>query len=307
MNAILQAQLTTLETAINTLTDSLTAYAPSPAAARDVVAADDALAAGLAQVAQHQRNVTHIRALRAQAAALDDGFTQALTALAGARTTLLDVPLTRPRAPAAGDGDGAGARAVSHTDVLLAARTAVRFTAPLDLPSPGAGAEPAPESAGARRRASDQDVDMTSVDKAQADTPAANEAPAKLNPGLRALGADERAWLDPLDGGGGGGGIAPEELPWPTEAMVARSALARSQGWARAVMDGEERKAGPGETEGGGGKEDAEMVDAGRDQDGEAQRRQQQQRQEARRAQEQEKPRVFTGMELYDPASPDED
>ena len=49
MNAILQSRLTGLESALTALTDSFIAYSPSPAAARDLVAADDALSASLDQ------------------------------------------------------------------------------------------------------------------------------------------------------------------------------------------------------------------------------------------------------------------
>lgn len=53
MNKILQDQLTRLEAALTTLSDSVTSYNPSPDAARELIAADDALSEGLDQRTSH--------------------------------------------------------------------------------------------------------------------------------------------------------------------------------------------------------------------------------------------------------------
>ena len=47
MNAILQAQFQRVETALNTLIDSITSYNPSPQAAVALIDADDELSKGL--------------------------------------------------------------------------------------------------------------------------------------------------------------------------------------------------------------------------------------------------------------------
>jgi hypothetical protein len=49
MNKVLQDQLTRLEASLTALSESLTAYNPNPEAARDLLAADDALSEGLEQ------------------------------------------------------------------------------------------------------------------------------------------------------------------------------------------------------------------------------------------------------------------
>jgi len=54
MNAVIQSQLDRVETALNTLIDSISSYNPSPAAAFSLVAADDKLAEGL-----EQRKIPH--------------------------------------------------------------------------------------------------------------------------------------------------------------------------------------------------------------------------------------------------------
>ena len=115
------------------------------------------------------------------------------------------------------------------------------------------------------------------------------------NPGLRVLDERERAWLGP---DGEGRGLGEEELPWPSEAMVARSGLARSQGWARAVYD---------EEGGGQGEEDVKREEEHETEERErqtatqTQQGQVQQRPRPGAGEEREKPKVFTGMELYDP------
>jgi len=49
MEELLDQRFQRLDTALNTLIDSITTYNPSPAAANDLVAADDALSEGLEQ------------------------------------------------------------------------------------------------------------------------------------------------------------------------------------------------------------------------------------------------------------------
>jgi len=58
MNTTLQAQFDRVETALNTLIDSISAYNPSPAAAVALVAADDDLSHGLDQRKQISTNLT---------------------------------------------------------------------------------------------------------------------------------------------------------------------------------------------------------------------------------------------------------
>jgi hypothetical protein len=49
MNSLLQTQFTGVEVALSALVDSISSYNPSPAAAQNLVAADDALNASLEQ------------------------------------------------------------------------------------------------------------------------------------------------------------------------------------------------------------------------------------------------------------------
>jgi hypothetical protein len=109
------------------------------------------------------------------------------------------------------------------------------------------------------------------------------------NPALSSLSDGDKAWLDPL--------TQVPFLPWPNEEMIAQSALARSQGWAGAVGDvigdGQAGVAnGPGGEEVSGGiTEDAGVP---------AQASRQENYRRPSEA-EQEKPKVFMGLDLYDP------
>lgn len=58
MNTTLQAQFDRVETALNTLIDSISAYNPSPAAAVALVAADDDLSHGLDQRIKSRQSST---------------------------------------------------------------------------------------------------------------------------------------------------------------------------------------------------------------------------------------------------------
>ena len=293
MNALLQSRLTTLESALTALTDSLAANNPSPAAAHDLVTADEALSAGLQQLAAHQRRTAQLRALRAESAALDARFTQALSSLAEARQTLLAVPLTPPPPPPPLPTDPkaiGAARPVAATDVLAAARTALRIV-PRRADRPPPPAQHAVEPASA----------ATDGSAGPAATAGAGQEEEGRNPGLRVLDERERAWLGPDGHGGGSGGGGEEELPWPSEAMIARSGLARSQGWARAVYDegGGGVGGAPGDGEDEGRREEEE-----REKERQAATAHQQQMQQPRprpSGEEGDRPKVFTGMELYDP------
>ena len=55
MDAKIQDRFTRIENALSTLIDSITSYNPSPAAALDLVTADDELSEGLSQRASHSQ------------------------------------------------------------------------------------------------------------------------------------------------------------------------------------------------------------------------------------------------------------
>ena len=107
------------------------------------------------------------------------------------------------------------------------------------------------------------------------------------NPAVESLAPDIKAWLDPQ--------LQVPFLPWPSEEMVARSGLARVSGWVGAV----------------GVEDDGVAAEQAKEAEEEAQRRRdEEQRAAAARYDDYEqqqvgsgapKPKVFTGLDLYDP------
>jgi hypothetical protein len=110
MDQVLQAQFARVESALNTLVDSIASFNPSHQAALDVVAADDELRSGLDQcrlplpvyidkadedpVSEHQANHARILALRIEADALETQLKSSVRTLATLRHELFNTPAT---------------------------------------------------------------------------------------------------------------------------------------------------------------------------------------------------------------------
>ncbi|KAJ4347278.1 uncharacterized protein N0V89_011218 [Didymosphaeria variabile] len=95
MDATLDGVFSRVETAFTTLVDSIAAYNPSLQAAGDLIAADDELARGIDQLAQHRENSARIHALRAEREALEEQFKSSVAALADLRRELFATPVTK--------------------------------------------------------------------------------------------------------------------------------------------------------------------------------------------------------------------
>ncbi|KAF2269080.1 hypothetical protein CC78DRAFT_540137 [Lojkania enalia] len=94
MDVLLNAQFQRVETALNTLVESIASFNPSPQAALDLVAADDDLNRGLDQLAAHQANHARILALRAEEEALETRVKASVATLASLRRELQETPAT---------------------------------------------------------------------------------------------------------------------------------------------------------------------------------------------------------------------
>ncbi|KAF2005817.1 hypothetical protein P154DRAFT_542350 [Amniculicola lignicola CBS 123094] len=224
MDDILDAQFQRVETALNTLVESIASYNPSIAAATDLVAADDALSSGLEQLSQHQENHKRIITLRAEAEALETHLKTSVTTLASLRHELFETPATAlPE----------DSHAVPVDELLQYAKTLAAYTIPptyrepvskdqddadkdkdnasaAEIPSQGAGtpAITAP---------------TTSVDEPMKD--AADEDPK------REVTAEEAEWYKKLTAGGW------TWYPWPDEFKINSGNLARIQELKRLGFD----------------------------------------------------------------------
>ncbi|SLM33630.1 Mediator complex, subunit Med4 [Lasallia pustulata] len=209
MDAILQSQLDRVETALNTLLDSITTYNPSVPAALDLLSADTDLTRGLNQLCAHQHNHRRILFLRATASALDSHLASTLTLLASTRADLLSTPTTSIPATH---------RPVPYPSLLSYAKHISKFTVPppLTQPQQPAPGTPNPDAQSPKPKSANG-ADTPSADAAAGDAPP--ERAAGL--GVAALQPGEVRWLDP--------GAQVAWGPWPSEEVIRRGALARIQ------------------------------------------------------------------------------
>jgi len=214
MNADLQAQFTRIELALNTLTTSISSYKPSVAAASDLLSADEGLSQSLDRLATHQSNHARISSLRAQSSALDDRITANLRTLADARAATVSASVHAPRK---------GGRRVPLDEVLNHTRATARFVAPNGFRAPQKPGVVIPTIMGEVEQiiGSPEAVDGA-VSPSKGGETGGQRAEDDRNPGIKMLSDAERAWLDPA--------TQTPFVPWPSEEMIARSALARNQG-----------------------------------------------------------------------------
>lgn len=249
MNTTLQSQFDRVETALNTLIDSISAYNPSPSAAVALVAADDDLSHGLDQrestlrystikqiltcvlVATHQANYQTILYLRAQSDVLDNQIKSTLSSLAEIRKELIAAkPVTLSTN---------STRPIDYKELLSYAQRIAPYTVP---PTRGQAIPPPIEEKVISQEApvngtttikteqpstpgplstAPGDVQMTDAQqvpsKSHLETTAPEEgrAAAILTPAMR-------AWLEPSKSG-------ITFTPWPAEEMIRRGALGRIQ------------------------------------------------------------------------------
>ena len=260
MDTILQAQLDRIETALTTLTKSITAYNPSIPAAQALLSADDDLQQGIRELHIHQRNYTRIQQLRETIDRQNAQISSTTQLLADTRADLLSVPTSLPPK---------GKRKVPYTELLQYAKHISRYTMPPSFEPPSVAA-------------GDASVAANGAD--------ATMGRSQENGGgiaLKSLMQEEKQWLDPLTG--------VQFTPWPSEDMMRKSALARIQGMndkgediedsdkemkAESEREEDERVPGPARSEGSKG--------ITRESDGGF-------------GQGREKPKVFGGLDLYDP------
>ena len=273
MNDIIQSQLDRVESALTTLIDSIASYNPSITATSALITADDELAQGLKKLATHQRNHARILQLQEQIAQRNESITTTLTTLASTRADLLSTPTSLPPKET---------RNVPYTQLLDYAKQISRFTAPptfrppmlppANAPAPAAvnGADAADAKVAKEVGMGERDGDGKGI-------------------GMGSLEDVEKKWLDPLR--------QIPFVPWVMEDVMRQGALAQIQAM---VEKGEDP-----ESVGRGGEE----VVKGEEVVGEEMEGVQgsggpigvmEQRKPEMKV-EKEKPKVFGGLDLYDP------
>lgn len=277
MNDIIQTQLDRVETALTQLIDSISSYNPSIPATSALLIADDELKQGLQQLTTHQRNHARMHHLREQIAQKNNSITTTLKTLAATRADLLSQPTSLPTSET---------RKVPYSDLLDYAKRISRYTVPPTfrppLPLPTAQSQtPAPPPAAAAVNGAN---DATSLVKETRDGDAATENGGdKDGIGMGSLEEVERKWLDPLAGMG--------FVPWVGEEAMRSGALAEIQAMV-------ERGEDPGAVGVDEGKEEGEGMEGVEGEKGEEEEKRVERRAERR---VEEKPKVFGGLDLYDP------
>ena len=269
MNDIIQSQLDRVESALATLIDSISSYNPSIPATSAIITADDELNQGLKKLATHQRNHARILQLREQIAQRNEAITSTLTTLASTRADLLATPTSLPPKET---------RNVPYTELLDYAKRISRFTAPPTfrpntLPPPKA---PTPAAINGADSGAVKDGEGEGHGKGI---------------GMGSLEDVEKRWLDPL-----------REIPfvpWVGEDVMRMGALAQIQGMVERGEDPE--MVGTAEAEEGAEGKEGKAMEGLQNEDAVKRENVGAGQGERRVERREEKPKVFGGLDLYDP------
>lgn len=289
MNSIIQRQLERVDTALNTLVESIASYNPSVTAANDLLAADNELASGVncrkisksllmpafcdrltaGSVAAHQANHARILALRSEVSSLNATITSSITTLADTLTDFRSqkiTPVTETQRP------------LPYQVLLEYAAKVSRYTAPRGNKAISQGGTGTGEAA-----APINGADVGSQD----DTQTAQE-PSKEGEQQDAEAAAKALWV-----------------PWPTDGIIKQGALGHIQTLLETGQDPAKSVSQEvGEPKAEETVKDEEVGDAGVTAPVEPARPQEAMRREI---QTEQAPKVFGGLDLYDPDNMDDE
>ncbi|OBT66099.1 hypothetical protein VE03_05064 [Pseudogymnoascus sp. 23342-1-I1] len=294
MDKTLDAQFLRVEKALATLVSSISTYNPNPVLAHDLVAADQELSHGLAKLATHQANYARIQSLNNTSSDLDAQIKGSLQLLSSTRSELLSTPATTFPSTTT---------PVSYTDLLSYARRISKFT----LPPTYRETQPTPEPEGTGTQTNGTVTPTAASNGAAVELPV---TPIIADTDKTSLPPQIAEWLNPH-------ASAPGFVPWPTEETIRRGALASiqvliDQGEDPATFD-PERSA---ELE-AARKRLEEEAERAKEEQQEAERARQEQRMREEYARKEsmgaagqrveEKPKVFTGLDLLDDMDDDDE
>ncbi|KAK3657646.1 hypothetical protein LTR56_002421 [Elasticomyces elasticus] len=200
----LQSTYQRIDASLQRLTDSIAAYNPSPTAASDLLAADDALTTDLSTLLTHQHNTHTLSALHSQARDNDEKIKTQFRAVAASRKEVMGIPSFS--APTAGAIREVGVQELLGYARFIGATTVPPTSRGGDLPGVKGKAEMnggTPPAAGRDNGAGDGDTDAIKR---------TNAATNDMNPA-------HAAWLSP-------------DLPfapWPEQYVITGGALGRIQ------------------------------------------------------------------------------
>ncbi len=310
MDAIIQSRLDRVDNALSTLIDSIASYIPSVPAATDLLVADDQLSecvdqckvftvdcepfkTDIDEVNIHQANYARILRLRETVDSLNQSITANISSLADLRKELLTTPATV---------FSKDQRNVPYTELLDYAGRINKYTVPPTLRQP----IPVPQ---APNTTPSQPANTSATNGNGVFAEQNNRTPTKWSPnaqaqgegiGVSSLDQKEVQWLDPMS-------TQVPFVPWPSEDVIRRGALAQIQLMMEQGKDpgGISATAAEDETEPPNG--DAMIADQRHGEvkavgahSGESRTETQNPVRRFERIVE-EKPKVFGGLDLYDP------
>jgi hypothetical protein len=303
MDALIQGMLDGVESALNTLVDSITSYNPSVAAATNLLAADDEFNKGGTQctkldlaakmlhvlipttVVIHQSNNARIHHLRKTIDALNQSITSNVTLLADVRKDILATPATIfPKSQ----------RSVPYHELLDYANRISRYTVPPTLRLS------ASNSQGPSRAPSQHPVASAEngVFVEQHVLPTTTGSPNNIQSqgegfGVASLEPSEVQWLDPL--------TQIPFVPWPSEDVIRQGALAQVQLILEQGLDPSKVDISEDDSVKHEASEDIMMVDSHGDSTLEHNLCSSRPLANGLFQPKEEKPKVFGGLDLYDP------
>ena len=285
MDSLLLERLDRIDRALNSLVDSISSYNPSIAAVIELVAADDQLTEGIYQLVNHQANTARIHSLRDSISKLDGTIKDSLIHLASVRQDVLAIPLDAALRELKGNN-------VRYRDLVDYASKISRYTIPPKIPDGvPQGIPHGPASQVPGEQAGDQISTMEGAPPESGPQIAqiSNMSHEASGFGVKQLQEAEVQWLHPER-------LVPF-LPWPTEEVIQRGALAAID---RGEVIGEDL-AQPQKSGGDMEVDSSDPNDMSFQEQGKQLGRGRVLEPTARTEQKEEKPRVFEGLDLYDP------
>ncbi|TLD19825.1 hypothetical protein PspLS_09461 [Pyricularia sp. CBS 133598] len=235
MDAVIDARFERVEKALAALIDSIAKYNPSLQVGNDLIAAEEELQDGLAQVQRHQENHVHIKNLRDASTALDNQIRGTLVTLSTTRKEMTTTPgtifpdrqpneisfdellsyarrISKTTLPPAGVTNGVAAPPPNDDDQSQQQNQLLSSAAPSAAATPNGTAPPTPAPTSALTPQPQQQTQTTTASAA---------ASPPSQPAANVLPQDWSNWLNPHTG--------TLFIPWPQDNQIRIGALSANE------------------------------------------------------------------------------
>ncbi|KAI9717959.1 MAG: hypothetical protein M1828_007051 [Chrysothrix sp. TS-e1954] len=217
MNARLQERFDRVESALDTLVDSITSYNPSVPAAASLLAADDDLTRGLDELSKHQSNYSLLLSLREVSTSLDERIKSTISLLAETRQELL-------RTSAESDDEDDRPRPLDFKELLEYAQRIAKYSVTNKSAPQGHDDQPNETSVDSVTNGTQKEIQPLSIangDPKSESMPRQDQDDGEGRKPMPTFAPGEREWLEP--------DASAPRLPFPADEMVRGGALSRIQ------------------------------------------------------------------------------